>query len=1556
MQPVTHPRASRRSASSRTARRFRLLAALGLLSLVCSQFLAPATPAFAVPMSQVTIERTSPSPQASGETFVYELQYQCSDIDGMGCEDNIITIPLGSAAGFDIDVSAGSPVASWAVVGTDLVITLEPEVDAGASSTIQLQMTPPNHTTPDGTTWSLLPVVTGSNTDPSAAPAAADGTATAELIPTIAKSAASAFAQPGQSATWNIEVGCQQQEAGSVGAQSMIVTDQLPEGFDFGSASGGGAYDPVNHTVTWTYPDLASVPTSCSEAGSNGTITQTITGEVSASQAPNTALLNTAEVSAVPLGRGDPVTREHDASISIWNDANPPSPGPFTLAKSGVGQLAGPNQANNTTGSETWATTYPGNWMGVPETAHLGNGGAPNFPSNYRNQNWSGYYSGINLGVGGDGFQSEFRDKMPCLDNYAAPVYSQSASNCQNPAFHATMITVYQQRTVANSGTWAQSLVPYAILTDGSTANLVRQSGVAANAMQVNYAIPESALGQVAEIVVPKHPGAIGMIQRFYIGGYVDSSITNGSILENYSNIELFWQTATTPSAERTSNRGRIFVIDAPQIGAGKTLGAVGAAAGGSTAMTLTGQLATLGVPSEDLVIADLMPVGMRLASASSTVDVDYRVTTGDDDGQSAATGSITLPLEVIDNYQGSGRQLMRFTVDQQWLEQNASPLAGESGTKYLLTANSLVVATPTAPGVYLNSVSAFYDRDDLDSKCMSFIAQTASDPGDLSGNGDTSDRHCESRDAITITSSVPGPGFTLEKTVQGSSDAFPRRWPSVARVDALGGTVKFGVTFTNSATDPLNGVVLYDVFPSIGDLGVSASLGNQPRNSDFTPILSSVGALPAGVSIAYSTEINPCRDEVYPDAQNTTCVNDWSTTAPADLTTVTALRLTSSDTYTSGQGFTVNFNMTTPSITEGEIAWNSVAGIANSALTSQPLLASEPPKVGMTAVSGDLPPEIQKTVDQTTAVPGDTLTYTMQIANLDLVTLTGLAPVDTLPAGVTFVSASDGGVYNPGTHSVSWSGLSLDSGVYKDLTVEVTVDAGTSGELINRFTLDGALVNFQCADDATASCATTEVAAETLVIRKVVTGAASSYAAGPYTVVVDCRAGGASTTGFPQSVVLPAAGDSNPISVPIGATCTATETVTGGATGVTITPVGGQTITQGGTDPFLITVTNEFRAGSLVISKSLTGVGAEEFGSEKFTFGVTCSFNGVAGVFTTSVQLQRIGTESVLTSAPITGLPIGAECVVTETANGGADTTPPPVTVTITENAQANTVIAAFINRFSASTLNLSKVLAGAGANSPHATASVYTVLVTCEIDLGGTPPTVGTLFSGSVDIRGGESTELKDAGGNTVLLPVGARCWGVETQLGGADGVSINFDSATNAAIVTGGTPSRLQQIELIATNTFNTAQLVVSKQVVGSGAAGPYTFALECTLDGAPYVLSPEDAQFTLSHGESRSITVGDGANCSARELRVPGDATVTIRDTDVTTAGGAGDGVLTNIQGEARIAFTNTFPAATGLSLTGAMVGAPLVTIGVLLLGGTVLLLVARRKREEKHEQS
>jgi hypothetical protein len=225
---------------------------------------------------------------------------------------------------------------------------------------------------------------------------------------------------------------------------------------------------------------------------------------------------------------------------------------------------------------------------------------------------------------------------------------------------------------------------------------------------------------------------------------------------------------------------------------------------------------------------------------------------------------------------------------------------------------------------------------------------------------------------------------------------------------------------------------------------------------------------------------------------------------------------------------------------------------------------------------------------------------------------------------------------------------------------------------------------------------------------------------------------------------------------------------------------------------------------GGLVIAKELSGVGSEN-AAGPFGFSIVCTYLGQTA-YEGTVTLERVGDELALTSERIGGIPVGASCTITETETGGADGTPPAVTVLITRNDSDNTVTAGFVNEFSAGTIGVHKVLEGTAADSDEVKAKVFSIQVICQVDIEGDDIAPVTVFSGVVQLKGGETSYAVDANSEPVKLPLGAVCFGTETETGGADKAVVDHDSLENGIAVETGTPDELQQLLITATNTFD------------------------------------------------------------------------------------------------------------------------------------------------------
>lgn len=104
----------------------------------------------------------------------------------------------------------------------------------------------------------------------------------------------------------------------------------------------------------------------------------------------------------------------------------------------------------------------------------------------------------------------------------------------------------------------------------------------------------------------------------------------------------------------------------------------------------------------------------------------------------------------------------------------------------------------------------------------------------------------------------------------------------------------------------------------------------------------------------------------------------------------------------------------------------------------------------------GMLPAAIstEKTADAQDVKAGDALTYSIKTTNLEKIRIARqVVTTDKLPPEVQFVSASDGGVYAGGTHSVTWPPIDLAAGASRSVQIKVTVSDQVGDQLINKAT-----------------------------------------------------------------------------------------------------------------------------------------------------------------------------------------------------------------------------------------------------------------------------------------------------------------------------------------------------------------------------------------------------------------------------------------------------------------------------------------------------------------------
>lgn len=177
--------------------------------------------------------------------------------------------------------------------------------------------------------------------------------------------------------------------------------------------------------------------------------------------------------------------------------------------------------------------------------------------------------------------------------------------------------------------------------------------------------------------------------------------------------------------------------------------------------------------------------------------------------------------------------------------------------------------------------------------------------------------------------------------------------------------------------------------------------------------------------------------------------------------------------------------------------------------------------------------------------------------------------------------------------------------------------------------------------------------------IDKTVSGDGAAYGTGPFQVEVSCTfqgisfeiPGGARRTIVPGTPVVYDA-------LPVGASCTVAETVSGGATSVSIGEATGPTVTVTVPQETLeLALDNTFDVGEIRVLKRLAGPGAAAHQGDEFTFRLACTW--VVDGTTVPVPLpadSAVASAATDWLATFSGVPYGSLCEITETDSADAD------------------------------------------------------------------------------------------------------------------------------------------------------------------------------------------------------------------------------------------------------------------------------------------------------------
>lgn len=411
------------------------------------------------------------------------------------------------------------------------------------------------------------------------------------------------------------------------------------------------------------------------------------------------------------------------------------------------------------------------------------------------------------------------------------------------------------------------------------------------------------------------------------------------------------------------------------------------------------------------------------------------------------------------------------------------------------------------------------------------------------------------------------------------------------------------------------------------------------------------------------------------------------------------------------------------------------------------------------------------------------------------------------------------------------------------------------------------------------------------------------------------------------------------------------------------------------------IGITNSFAEATVELGVDLTGAGAIHLPNDvRFDVALSCSFAG---------ETRDMGSFALAPGERelVEGLPVGANCTVTETAHFDATTVTANIDGEAAEVSAARSVelttleagehTAYFSNDFAAGgALTILKTV-----DAPDASTAIGDVSFGVSCTLGGYEIALDDQASLTLSFAPGE----REASGSLTGLPAGAECTVTELEAGGA-----TITAPDRTVTVLEGT-----EVVVEMHNVVSPAALQLDKRVTGAGATEsrvPAAFDIrasctrELTIEGELRTVTDHDALTRVVPGEPALIeNLPEGSRCAVSEPDTAGAELTTV---ELTTEGlideePAEDAVLVELRGpeaagDAQVTallVTNEYaksdvpdpqgpdteptpkaPLAkgpdTGLAITGAsgvqlgfVAGASVLLV---LLGGAVWIALARRE--------
>uniref|UniRef100_UPI00101D0243 SdrD B-like domain-containing protein n=1 Tax=Candidatus Oscillochloris fontis TaxID=2496868 RepID=UPI00101D0243 len=316
----------------------------------------------------------------------------------------------------------------------------------------------------------------------------------------------------------------------------------------------------------------------------------------------------------------------------------------------------------------------------------------------------------------------------------------------------------------------------------------------------------------------------------------------------------------------------------------------------------------------------------------------------GSQDMIHAPVGTPDPTFELIPNYNGTGKTLLNW----QWDSYSLPP--GET-----IEIEFQAQIAPYTPAQSLSNTAYLAGWGNQPGDIwIDSCTDSSPDTYDFDNDGNTQEQICSS--TISSVSLAAAAKSGSHKLVMGQLDTKWTYDPEFGYT-VPGGSATYQLTITNTGTIPIGEITLLDILPWVGDVGVRSF--QQDRGTEWRPFLAEPITVPSGASVFYSTQTNPCRApdlSVDPTDDSPGCTAPvWSSTPPADITTVQSFKVEFGDLILMPEeSVTLTVSMQAPYSDpafppdHNLIAWNSFGYRARAINSTEYLLSSDPPRVGI--------------------------------------------------------------------------------------------------------------------------------------------------------------------------------------------------------------------------------------------------------------------------------------------------------------------------------------------------------------------------------------------------------------------------------------------------------------------------------------------------------------------------------------------------------------------------------------------------------------------------------